>query len=215
MNTCTHSPVINSFDNVGGYETDSIMEGNIFIADISGFSDFVRKTDIRLGRKVISNLLEAIIKSDILDMKLIEIEGDALLFFKEGNRISTCDVLKQYRKIRFFFEEEIKKLRIQLNLSPGLSIKLIAHYGSVLYYSIGRFQRMYGQTIVEAHQLLKNSIPSNTYCLITDVLAPFEMNVPSRQQKQEKKSENCITKENLFASRITITNDIIQSIDLV
>jgi hypothetical protein len=37
-------------------------------------------------------------------------------------------------------------------------------------YKIGHFKKLYGQVVVEAHRLLKNSIDRNSYLLMTDAL---------------------------------------------
>ena len=55
----------------------------IYLPDISGFTDFVNKTEIDHSKHIISELLEVIINSDNLDLNISEIEGDAILFFKE------------------------------------------------------------------------------------------------------------------------------------
>lgn len=152
--------------------SSSIIErGTILIPDISGFSEFVRSTEINIGSFVIASLLRAIIQSDRLDMELIEIEGDAMLFYKQGSRIPVTGILKQFKYMLNNFNRELSRLEEDLGMSLPLSVKLIAHYGRVSGYKIGKFHRIYGQPLVEAHQLLKNSIDSNTYCLITDALA--------------------------------------------
>ncbi len=40
-------------------------------------------------------------------------------------------------------------------------------------YKIGRFNKLYGEVVVEAHRLLKNSIEGNSYLLLSDALLAF------------------------------------------
>ena len=75
--------------------------GLIFIPDISGFTRFVNQTEIEHSRYIIEELLETIINSNQLGLKVSEIEGDAILFYKFGdpqkcrnwfNRLKRCSL---------------------------------------------------------------------------------------------------------------------------
>jgi hypothetical protein len=48
-----------------------------------------------------------------------------------------------------------------------LSLKLIVHFGSITEYKLYGFRKLYGEAVIEAHQLLKNNIPSHNYMLVT------------------------------------------------
>ena len=48
------------------------------IPDISGFTDFVVKSNMFLGKYITENLLKTIMDSNILCFEISEIEGDAI-----------------------------------------------------------------------------------------------------------------------------------------
>ncbi len=171
------------------YES-KVVEGTIIMPDISGFSRFVDTTDVDTGKMIISKLLNAIIKTNVLDLQISEIEGDAVLFFKYGKRISANDILHQFCLMKEVFNQEVKFLEEEFQLNIDLSLKLIAHYGALAQYNIGKFEKLYGQTVIEAHQLLKNSVNSNTYVLLSDALLDSEEN--SELKKLNKFVENTI-----------------------
>ena len=171
------------------YES-KVVEGTIIMPDISGFSRFVDTTDVDTGKMIISKLLNAIIKTNVLDLQISEIEGDAVLFFKYGKRISANDILHQFCLMKEVFNQEVKFLEEEFQLNIDLSLKLIAHYGPLAQYNIGKFEKLYGQTVIEAHQLLKNSVNSNTYVLLSDALLDSEEN--SELKKLNKFVENTI-----------------------
>ena len=171
------------------YES-KVVEGTIIMPDISGFSRFVDTTDVDTGKMIISKLLNAIIKTNVLDLQISEIEGDAVLFFKYGKRISANDILHQFCLMKEVFNHEVKFLEEEFQLNIDLSLKLIAHYGPLAQYNIGKFEKLYGQTVIEAHQLLKNSVNSNTYVLLSDALLDSEEN--SELKKLNKFVENTI-----------------------
>ena len=56
----------------------------LFIPDISGFTEFVNKTKIDHSKHIITELLEIIINSDQLGLTVSEIEGVAVLFYREN-----------------------------------------------------------------------------------------------------------------------------------
>ncbi len=54
----------------------------LFIPDISGFTKFVQTTEVEHSQHVISELLEVLISANTQELKLAEIEGDALFFYR-------------------------------------------------------------------------------------------------------------------------------------
>jgi len=54
----------------------------LFIPDISGFTHFIQNTEAEHSQHVISELLEVLINANTQNLKLAEVEGDALFFIK-------------------------------------------------------------------------------------------------------------------------------------
>lgn len=73
----------------------------LFMPDISGFSDFVKDTDLAHSKHIISELLEMLLQSNDLGLKLAEVEGDALFFYKTGNKLPDFDALLRQAKKMF------------------------------------------------------------------------------------------------------------------
>lgn len=152
------------------FYVNKLYKGTLLIPDISGFTKFVRTTDLITGKNITSRLLSAIIKSNYLGLRVSEIEGDAILFYTYQTKLSVKEILSQYEVMLESFNQELALLSEELGRKIELTLKLIAHYGKLAYYKIGRFHKLYGETVIEAHRLLKNPINSNTYVLITDDL---------------------------------------------
>src|SRR5690606_17613807 len=51
-----------------------------FLPDISGFTNFIKNTNLKEGVRLIHDLLEIIIDSNILNLEIAEIQGDAIWF---------------------------------------------------------------------------------------------------------------------------------------
>jgi hypothetical protein len=146
---------------------EGLRQGLILIPDISGYSEFVEQTDIASGRKIVYRLLSAIIQTNMLDLDVSEIEGDAVLFYRYGRPPSVDRILKQFERMLCRFNEVLSYTHPK---PVGLSLKMIAHYGPITEFQIGRFRKLYGDTLTIAHRLLKNSIQSHCYVLMTDDL---------------------------------------------
>ena len=147
-----------------------ILEGLLFIPDISGFTRLVHSTDVLTGKQITYELLSTIIHQNNLQLNIAEVEGDAVLFYRYGPAPSVAELVDQYEKMKDAFELKLEELQIKFSREIDLSLKVIAHYGTMTEFKIGHFKKLYGKVVIEAHRLLKNSIASDNYLLITDSL---------------------------------------------
>ena len=157
----------------------------IFMPDISGFTRFVNETDIIHSTHIITELLEAIINANELDLTVSEIEGDAVLFYKAGKQPPWEDIIRQTEKMFTQFHLNLKRYRRDrlcncgaCSTASNLSLKFVAHYGDIGINSIDSHIKLMGPEITLAHRLLKNSINENEYLLTTE-------NVTGQSSKSE------------------------------
>lgn len=148
---------------------------NLIIPDISGFTRFVHTTDEVTGNRIIYRLLSSIMKSNILNLTVAEIEGDAILFFKKGNKLTPEEIKHQFDIMLKNFNQEVSRISEEFGEKIDLSLKLIAHYGPTADYRLGGFHKLYGKTVIAAHRLLKNSVKSDNYVLISEELIDQEL----------------------------------------
>jgi len=153
-------------------------KGLIFIPDISGFTRFVNEVEIDHGRHIIQELLEVIINSNNIGLEISEIEGDAILFYKYGEKPELQEIYKQVKKMFCEFHKHLiaydHRRLCQCKACAGaidLTLKVITHYGEFTGYNVRNFSKLIGKDIIVAHQLLKNDIDQHEYWLITDNLA--------------------------------------------
>ncbi len=146
----------------------------LYLPDISGFTDFVNKTEIDHSRHIISELLEIILNSDQLDLTVSEIEGDAVFFFKEDIP-AVADLVEQCKNTFINFHNHLRRYDTERICRCGacetasrLTLKFIIHKGIVDKINIKDFQKLHGSDVILAHRLLKNSIDDNEYILFTD-----------------------------------------------
>lgn len=141
--------------------------GTICIVDISGYTSFVKETQNAVGLLSVSKLLKEIISANNLFFSISEIEGDAVLFYRFGTPYPVDVILKQFEVMLHAFNKMVDKLKVYGKHVTRLSIKSVVHYGEISQFNIGRFKKLYGKPLIEAHRLLKNSINKETYSLIT------------------------------------------------
>lgn len=150
----------------------------ICIPDISGFTEFMSHTDIGLSSLVIPSLLNKIIYANDIDLKVSEIEGDAILFYRTGPLPSFKVLIEQCRKFYVEFYKQLKVLRTKYkghddasNIPEILGLKIILHYGEEIgAVAIGKSIKLMGEDVIVAHRLLKNDIKSDEYLLLSEGL---------------------------------------------
>ena len=175
-------------------------KGLLFIPDISGFTKFINRTEIDHSRHIIQELLEGLINSNILNLKISEIEGDAILFYRFGSPPSLKDI---YRQVETMFRNFHKQLMRYSNSricpcnacqqAKDLTLKVITHHGEFSTYTVKEFSKLIGKDVITAHRLLKNDIPEHEYWLVTNEIFTDEssQNLPEwLQWKHGKNSED-------------------------
>ena len=161
----------------------------IFVPDMSGFTEFIIASDIELSREVIPTLLTGIIESNTLEMKVSDIQGDAVMFYKTDNLPRLGEVIAQCKKTYLDFAAKIKvmeKVYAQVKeykASHSLGLKFIIHYGEVAVADVEGITKLIGEDVIIPFRLLKNSVPLTEYILFTE---------ESLNQNQEIVLENII-----------------------
>ena len=60
-----------------------------------------------------------------------------------------------------------------------LTLKVITHYGEFTPLRVQQFDKLFGEDVIVAHQLLKNDIPQHEYWLVTKDLHRQPVGLPS------------------------------------
>lgn len=138
----------------------------------------MQTTEVEHSQHVIAELLEVLIEANTQELKLAEVEGDALFFYKEGEIPSQEKLLAQIETMFTAFYSHLKLLKKNRICSchacasaPNLQLKIVAHCGELQYIKVQGNRKPFGQQVIEAHRLLKNSIDSENYALISKQLA--------------------------------------------
>ena len=151
-----------------------MQNATILIPDISGYTNFMTKTDLSHSTHIVNELLQVIADSVQPKFTLAEIEGDALLTYAKG-KVSQEEIeeicAEAFRNFHYFLKvierDSVCRCGACNNVS-NLTLKFIVHYGMFEEVKIAQFTKLSGPDMIIAHRLMKNSIPSKEYILITD-----------------------------------------------
>ena len=145
-----------------------------FIPDIGGFTKFVAETDIQHSQHIIQELLEILADANTLEMKVSEFEGDAVLFYRNGVAPSLEQLVQQARKMYLAFHTQLKRFEYARVCQcgacagiTGITLKMVAHFGSAGTMQVKNHTKFIGKDIIIAHRLLKNSVTVPEYLLVT------------------------------------------------
>lgn len=149
----------------------------LFIPDISGFTEFVNQTELVHSQHIIEELLEILIDANEIDLEVSEIEGDAILFYRNGMSPTAAELLAQVQRMFVKFHAHLKLYDSHRICQCGaccgainLSLKFIVHYGETGTNQVKSHSKLFGKDVIVAHRLLKNEVPHRDYVLFTDQL---------------------------------------------
>lgn len=151
-----------------------MKKATILIPDISGYTQFLTKTELSHSTHIINELLQVIADSIQPDFNLVEIEGDALLTYAEGcyskeKLEAICE--KAFRNFHYFLKV-IERDRVcrcgACHGASDLSLKFIVHYGEFEEIKVAHLTKLSSLDMIIAHRLMKNSILNTEYILMTD-----------------------------------------------
>ncbi len=156
----------------------ALAKSLLFIPDISGFTHFVQTTEKEHSEHVIAELLEVLISANTQSLRLAEVEGDALFFYKEGNIPSQEKLLAQVETMYTAFYSHLKMMETNricpcnaCASAPNLELKIVLHCGELQFMTVQGNRKPFGETVIQAHRLLKNTIKSDNYILISKSLS--------------------------------------------
>ena len=146
----------------------------ILIPDISGYTEFLTKTELVHSSNIINELLDAILAANSDEFELSEVEGDALLLYRKGGPIEADALVRQCLSMFESFHQQIKIIERDsvcqcgaCKTASNLTLKFIAHHGVVQEIKVRQFTKASGVDMIVAHRLMKNRIASHEYILAT------------------------------------------------
>jgi hypothetical protein len=133
------------------------------------------------AERIITELLERVIASVDEPLILHELEGDAVSFYaveKDGEDLAG-GVLEQVERCMESFRRREAELISECRVCScqacrsveQLKLKAVLHRGEAAFTHLRQFTKVAGEDVILAHRLLKNSVGSKEYILMTEPFA--------------------------------------------
>src|SRR5512141_1420505 len=156
------------------------QHGYLILADISGYSSFVAKSELEHAHDILSELLELILKRLTAIFTLSKLEGDAIFAYAPEEKLARGETLLEMIESTYVaFKDQQEAIRRRTTCKcnacrniPSLDLKFMVHYGDYILQSIGGYGEMVGTDVNLVHRLLKNHVADANgwrgYALFTD-----------------------------------------------
>jgi uncharacterized protein YndB with AHSA1/START domain len=168
-----------------------LQEGALVLADISGYSKFVAQTEVDHSWSILHELLDTMVRSVEGRMEVSQVEGDAILFI---SGMSMQDVVVALEDTFVAFHRRLRDMQAVTTCPCSacanigmLKLKFVVHHGRFSRQRLGSVEQLHGTDVIVAHRLLKNTVPSKEYLLVTE--AVLERLPADRRERFQPHSE--------------------------
>ena len=169
--------------------------GFLIIADISGYTSYVAKTELQDAQALLAELLTRIVEQFKPVVKISRLEGDAVFAYSNSAMpLKGETVMELIESTYITFREGQELYRRTLcdceacQSLPMLELKFIIHHGEYAIQKVEDYRELIGSDVNLAHRLLKNHVIEVTgwqaYALITES-ALVQMNLPLESVRQQ------------------------------
>jgi hypothetical protein len=152
-----------------------VDRGLIVLGDVSGYTEFVATTELEHSREILGELLGTLCAVAPGNLRVAQLEGDAVFWLSDEHCSGLIPCLKEkfvefHRRLRFMTLATTCDCRACVAVA-ALTLKFVVHRGEYVQQRVGGSDHFVGSDIVLAHRLLKNSVPSHEYILVTGAAA--------------------------------------------
>ena len=147
-----------------------MQTGYLVLADISGYTSFVAKTEIDHAEKAISILLETIIEKLRNMLTIVKLEGDAVFAYVPDDQMPGCSVMLELLDDSYLlFRDSAKALHAHATCPckacqaiPTLDLKFFVHHGEYIVQQVAGIKDLMGNDVTLIHRLAKNRVTEST-----------------------------------------------------
>lgn len=144
--------------------------GYLVLADISGYTSFVAKTEIEHAEKAISILLGTIIERMDDKLTIVKLEGDAVFSYIADDQMSDCKAMLELLDDTYrIFRDSARDLHAQATCPcrackaiPTLDLKFFVHHGEYVIQQVAGIKDLLGSDVTLIHRLAKNRVTEST-----------------------------------------------------
>jgi uncharacterized protein YndB with AHSA1/START domain len=177
----------------------STQHGYLVIADISGYTSFVARTELEHSHEILSDLLELLVEKFKPLMTISKLEGDAIFAYAPESIFSRGETLIEFLESTYvaFRDKQVSMKRATTctcnacrNI-PSLDLKFFAHHGDFIVQNVANIRELVGSDVNLIHRLTKNHVAESTgwraYMMFTEkCLEHLEMKLDDTHVQMEE-----------------------------
>jgi len=176
--------------------------GYMLIADISGYTSFLARTELEHAQDILTALLETIVSNFQSRLTISKIEGDAVFAYVLDSDLPRGETLLEliectYLAFRDHVDVAFRNTTCRCKACsaiPTLDLKFVAHFGDFMVQHVAGIRELVGSDVNLVHRLLKNHVFENTgwkaYILFTGQTLEHMSLRPDCLQKQMESYEH-------------------------
>lgn len=153
--------------------------GCLLVADISGYTRYLRDTELEHAQNVLADLMETVVGGLRPALHVSKLEGDAAFAYALEFEIEASMLLDTIDQTYFAFRSRLRDIRLATTcdcnacrLIPNLNLKFVAHNGRFVRTVVAGNEELTGSDVIIAHRLVKNEVKERLgylgYALFTD-----------------------------------------------
>ena len=180
----------------------STERGCLLIADLSGYTGYLRDTELEHAENVLADLTETIVSRLRSAITINRLIGDAVLGYVVSTRLDSSMLLDAIDSAYYAFRARLRDIEhattCQCNACtqiPRLDLKFVGHYGEFIRSRVIGHEELTGTDVIVAHRLLKNSVSERFgirgYSLLSEAfttalgLEPPQLEMREHREKYE------------------------------
>jgi uncharacterized protein YndB with AHSA1/START domain len=144
--------------------------GYLVIADISGYTSFMAKTELEHSHQILSELLELLVSRFQPTMTISKLEGDAVFAYAPKEVFVRSETLIDFIESMYvaFRDKQLSMKRATTctcnacrNI-PTLDLKFFLHCGDYIQQTVANIKELVGSDVNLVHRLTKNHVTEAT-----------------------------------------------------
>src|SRR5512139_2342395 len=148
------------------------QHGYLVIADISGYTSFVAKTELEHSHEILSELLGLLVNRFQPIMTISKLEGDAVFAYAPMEVFVRGETLVDFIESMYvaFRDKQLSMKRATTctcnacrNI-PSLDLKFFVHCGDFIKQTVANIKELVGSDVNLVHRLTKNHVTEATGC---------------------------------------------------
>lgn len=178
------------------------LQGYLVLADISGYTCFLAKSELEHAHDILTDLLELIVGKFQPLLTLSKLEGDAVFAYVADSSVAQGETLLDLIDSTYVaFKDRLIAAHRRTSCTcnacrniPTLDLKFMAHFGSFMIQHVAGIKELVGSDVNAVHRLMKNHVSEATgwrgYALFTEQCLDHMAIQPDGMHRQAENYEH-------------------------